>query len=156
SQPEQFLVGAASYLLDLVLSQLSQKATLQGGVPVVALQDLIALEGFEKEGDRFGGPPSRQPYGWQCSRLAVGTIRRQREFEEGGRFRRMRLIDQVQELLKPVQLGLGGLNFRRQIGERRPVVTQLRSGLGQLLARQGQLVFGNQRTGPVEQLAHLA
>ena len=152
-QPEQLLVSEASNLLDLLPSQ---KATLQGAVPVVTLQDAIELEGLQKEGDRCGGPPFPRPCGCWRSRTAVGTVRRQRGFEEGGRFRLVRSIDQVQELLKPVQVGLAGLDFRRQVAQRRPVVPQLRPGLGQLLARRGQLVFGNQGTGRVQGIADLA
>src|SRR4051794_29439975 len=49
-QPEQLLVDGAANLLDLVPSQ---QATLQSGVPVVALQDRIAIQGLEAEG--YGG-----------------------------------------------------------------------------------------------------
>ncbi len=52
-QPEQLLVGEATNLLDLGPSQ---KPAFQGGAPVVTLQNFIALQGIEEEGDRCGRP----------------------------------------------------------------------------------------------------
>ena len=72
-QPKQLLVSEAVKLLDLLPCE---KATLQGAVPVVTLQDAIALEGFEKPGDRGGGPPFVPACGCEASRTAVGTVRR--------------------------------------------------------------------------------
>src|SRR5262245_58885093 len=98
-QPEQLLVSQAPEVLDLLPSQ---KGALQGAVPVVTLQDAIALERFQEEGDRCGAPPSGRRCGCQRSRTTGGTVRRQSGFEQGGRLRLVRPIDQLQELLEPV------------------------------------------------------
>src|SRR5262249_39023921 len=91
-QPEQLLVSSALNVFDL---RRSQKAALQGAGPVVPVQALVALQGLQKEGDRRGGPPSPRLRGCERPRPAGGTVRRQRDFEEGGRFRLVRPVDQV-------------------------------------------------------------
>src|SRR5262249_38199812 len=151
-QPKQLLVSEASNLFDLVCSEI---AAVQGAIPIVLLQHTIAPEGLKEEWDRRTGPPIPRPKLWVRSQAALGSVCH-RGFEERSRFRFVRSLDQLLELLKSVKSAPPGEDLRPQIGQRGPVVSQLRPSLPQSLACRCHLVRCKKRTSRRQRIADLA
>jgi hypothetical protein len=146
SDVRYFWVALASFLgaITVVLGGGRQRPTLQAALTRSAAAFVIATlfaALAEMQGIVFIGS-GKISFGKLSQALDYGalTLQIQGDFDDWSRFRLVRLVDPVQEVLITIQLRLAGLDFRRQVAQHQAVLGQHGTGLGQFLAHRTALI----------------